>query len=361
MFKKIIFYILFKLLTVEICSNSFLMHKENTQNNEFNQYIFNLSLDNQEYIYPSYFNMKTFYIHILDNKTEIPIFSKDDIFNISIQNQTFHYLNTSKSEKYYASVGISRNFTNFKEFQNIEKENQNKSDFCFLNMIEKEQENNKSYKGSYISLIQKENDEAINKAGNETIIYYIKKIKELSGVECKDESGENDEMVNITCDYFNYEDLPDLYFEMKGGMGVMALSVDMFKILSNYKVELKIKYRKKTEEISTNFYKWILGEPVTKNYNFFVNYTDKEKPYLIIVPSSLDGFILILVATVGGFLFLFIFLIIIYCSAKKENKLKNSFEEKGRYRNNFFSMDKNYINESIEEDGNEIVIKSSNE
>ena len=74
MFKKIIFYILFKLLTVEICSNSFLMHKENTQNNEFNQYIFNLSLDNQEYIYPSYFNMKTFYIHILDNKTEIPIF-----------------------------------------------------------------------------------------------------------------------------------------------------------------------------------------------------------------------------------------------------------------------------------------------
>ena len=420
MFKKIIFYILFKLLTVEICSNSFLMHKENTQNNEFNQYIFNLSLDNQEYIYPSYFNMKTFYIHILDNKTEIPIFSKDDVFNISIRNQTFHYLNTSKSEKYYASVGISRNFTNFKEFQNIEKENQNKSDFCFLNMIEKEQENNKSYKGSYISLIQKENDEAImsfgefdsqfdtgisrqcqseygyyfscqvssikigvseiytsstskleigifsisdeyiilpNKAGNETIIYYIKKIKELSGVECKDESGENDEMVNITCDYFNYEDLPDLYFEMKGGMGVMALSVDMFKILSNYKVELKIKYRKKTEEISTNFYKWILGEPVTKNYNFFVNYTDKEKPYLIIVPSSLNGFILILVATVGGFLFLFIFLIIIYCSAKKENKLKNSFEEKGRYRNNFFSMDKNYINESIEEDGNEIEEK----
>ena len=33
----------------------------------------------------------------------------------------------------------------------------------------------------------------------------------------------------------------------------------------------------------------------------------------------------ILIATIGGIVFLFIFLIIIYCSAKKENKMKNDY------------------------------------
>ena len=65
-------------------------------------------------------------------------------------------------------------------------------------------------------------------------------------------------MVNITCDYFNYEDLPDLYFAMKGGMGVMALSIDMFKILSNFKLELKLKYRKKKCQLTSTLFSLIL-------------------------------------------------------------------------------------------------------
>ena len=396
------------------------MQKENSKNNEFNRYIFNLTLDNKLHIYPSYFNMCSFYIHNYDDLNNFPMFSKENVFNISINDQTFNYINTSTGlyNKTYTSVGISKNLTNFKEFSDIEE--YNKTYFCFLDMVAKEQEKHKSYKGSFISFIQKENDRAVmsfgeldsqfdtslshqcqseygyyfscqvssikigvneiyspssarqeiaifsisdeyiilpNKAGNETILYYNKKIKELFSVECKDESKENDEMINITCDYFNYEYLPDLYFEMKGGMGVMALSIDMFKLLSNFKMELKLKYRKKPEDININSYLWILGEPVTKNYNFFVNYTDKEKPYLIIVPSSLNGFILILVATGGGFLFLFIFLIIVYCSAKKENKLKNNFGEKGKY--DLFSLDKNYENEPKEDDDKKININEN--
>ena len=161
-------------------------------------------------------------------------------------------------------------------------------------------------------------------------------------------------MINLTCDYFNYEDLPDLYFEMKGGIGVMALSVDMFKILTNYRLEFKLKYINSEENSLIN--KWILGEPATKNYNFFANFTDKEKTYLIIVPSSLDGFILILIATIGGIVFLFIFLIIIYCSAKKENKMKKNYFGDKRFnsKTTFYSGDKNYINEPIEEHDNEI-------
>ena len=42
------------------------MHKENNENNKFTPYIFNLSLDDQIFIYPSYFNMTSFYVHIQD-------------------------------------------------------------------------------------------------------------------------------------------------------------------------------------------------------------------------------------------------------------------------------------------------------
>ena len=396
------------------------MHKENNENNKFTPYIFNLSLDDQIFIYPSYFNMTSFYVHIQDENENNSISFNDHINNITIGNQTFYYINRSSNyfeNKYYASVGISKNFSNFREFSFISS-NYNLSDFSYIDMLQKEQQNNKDYQGSYISFIQNENNEAImsfgefdsqfdtgdsykcqsefgyyfscqissikigvneiyttstgkqeigifsltdeylilpSKPGNETMFYYKNKIYELFGIECIDENEGSDKMINLTCDYFNYEDLPDLYFEMKGGIGVMALSVDMFKILANYKLEFKLKYRKYGEDISL-MNKWILGEPVTKNYNFFVNYTDKEKPYLIIVPSSLNGFILILIATVGGFVFLFIFLTIIYCSAKKENKMKNNIFERKKYnsRTNFFSIDKNYINEAIEEHENEL-------
>ena len=203
-----------------------------------------------------------------------------------------------------------------------------------------------------------------SKPGNETAFYYKNKIKELFGIECTEETGKND-MINITCNYFNYEDLPDLYFELKSGIGVMALSVDMFKILANYKLEFKLKYKKQGKQ-ELHYNKWILGEPVTKNYNFFVNYTDKEKAYLIIVASSLEGYIFIFVAIIGGFIFLFIFLTIIYCSAKREKiKKKNKIElgnKIGNSRNNFFSIDKNYIHEPIleHEEENENEDKNSN-
>ena len=416
MFKKLFPFLLFEI----IYCKQYLMHKENNENNKFTPYIFNLSLDDQIFIYPSYFNMTSFYIHIQDEIEDNTITFKDHINNITIGNQTFYYINRSSNyleNKYHASVGISENFSNFREFSFISP-NYNLSDFSYIDMLQKEQENNKDYQGSYISFIQNENNEAImsfgefdsqfdtgdsykcqsefgyyfscqissikigvneiyststgkqeigifsltdeylilpSKPGNETMFYYKNKINELFGVECIDENEGGDKMINLTCDYFNYEDLPDLYFEMKGGIGVMALSVDMFKILANYKLEFKLKYRKYGEDVSL-MNKWILGEPVTKNYNFFVNYTDKEKPYLIIVPSSLNGFILILIATVGGFVFLFIFLTIIYCSAKKENKMKNNIFERKKYnsRSNFFSMDKNYINETIEEHENEL-------
>ena len=416
MFKNLFPFLLFEI----IYCKQYLMHKENNENNKFTPYIFNLSLDDQIFIYPSYFNMTSFYVHIQDENENNSISFNDHINNITIGNQTFYYINRSSNyfeNKYYASVGISKNFSNFREFSFISS-NYNLSDFSYIDMLQKEQQNNKDYQGSYISFIQNENNEAImsfgefdsqfdtgdsykcqsefgyyfscqissikigvneiyttstgkqeigifsltdeylilpSKPGNETMFYYKNKINELFGIECIDENEGSDKMVNLTCDYFNYEDLPDLYFEMKGGIGVMALSVDMFKILANYKLEFKLKYRKYGEDISL-MNKWILGEPVTKNYNFFVNYTDKEKPYLIIVPSSLNGFILILIATVGGFVFLFIFLTIIYCSAKKENKMKNNIFEKKRLnsRTNFFSIDKNYINEAIEEHENEL-------
>ena len=415
MFKKLFYFLLFQTILKKICSKSIFMKKENSENNEFNPYIFNLSLFDQISVYPSFFNMCSFYIHVQDETKDSQKYLEDNIYNVSsIDNKTFYYINTSFEEdsKIYASVGISINTTNYNEFSEL---NYNKSDFFYLNMIKKEEGNLKSY----MSFIQKENNEAImsfgefdsqfdkgdsnkcfseygyyfgcqvlaikigvneiytpstgkveigifsisdeylilpSKPGNETIFYYKNKIKELFGIECIDESKENDEMINITCDYFNYEDLPDLYFEMKGGIGVMALSVDMFKILANYKMEFKIKHRKKNDDNSF-FNKWILGEPVTKNYNFFANYTDKDKSYVIVIPASLNGFILILIATVGGFVFLFIFLSIIYCSARKENKYKNEFyddNKKMNLRNNIFSMDKNNINEVIEEHENEI-------
>ena len=416
MFKILFTFFLFEI----IYCKQYMMHKENNENNEFKPYIFNLSLDDQIFIYPSFFNTTSFYVHIQDEINDNSISFSDHINNITIGNQTFYYINRSSNyleNKYYASVGISKNFSNYKEFSQI-SQNYNLTDFSYINMLQKEQENNINYEGSYISFIQNENNEAImsfgqfdsqfdtgdsykcqsefgyyfscqissikigvneiyspatgkqeigifsitdeylllpSKPGNETVFYYKNKINELFGIECIDENEGTDKMINLTCDYFNYEDLPDLYFEMKGGIGVMALSVDMFKILANYRLEFKLKYRKYGEDISL-MNKWILGEPVTKNYNFFVNYTDKEKPYLIIIPSSLNGFILILIATVGGFVFLLIFLTIIYCSAKKENKMKNNLFEKKRYnsRTNFYSIDKNYINEAIEEHENEL-------
>ena len=134
----------------------------------------------------------------------------------------------------------------------------------------------------------------------------------------------------------------------------MALSIDLFKILNDYSLEFKIKYVNTTGSNNNN---WYLGEPVIKNYNFLLNYTDESNVELIIKPSSLNGFILIIVACVGGFLFLFLFLTIIYCVSKKDKKRKNYFSGwnlKGKKNSDYFYMAKNsYIQEKIEENEEE--------
>ena len=134
----------------------------------------------------------------------------------------------------------------------------------------------------------------------------------------------------------------------------MALSIDLFKILSDYSLEFKIKYVNITGSNNNN---WYLGEPVIKNYNLLLNYTDEKNAELTIQPSSLNGFILIIVACVGGFLFLFLFLTIIYCVSKKDKKRKNYFSKwnkKGKKNSDYFYMAKNsYIQERIEENEEE--------
>ena len=84
---------------------------------------------------------------------------------------------------------------------------------------------------------------APKKQGEDTLDYYKTKIKELFGIECHKTFGEDNYSVFI-CNYFNYEDLPDLSFVMKGGIQIMALSIDLFKIIKDYKLELKIKHYK---------------------------------------------------------------------------------------------------------------------
>ena len=167
MFKNIFFLFLLKSIIIELFCKQYLMHKEEYENNEFKPYIFNLSLDNQIFIYPSFFNMSSFYIHIQDEQKNYNKTLENYKNNITIKNKTFYYINTSTNyveNKYYASVGISQNFSNYKEFSPVLSE-QTLSDFSYIEMLKKEQENNNSYKGSYISLIQNENNEAIMSFG----------------------------------------------------------------------------------------------------------------------------------------------------------------------------------------------------
>ena len=168
----------------------------------------------------------------------------------------------------------------------------------------------------------------------------------------------------MRCDYFNYEDLPDLSFVMESGFSIMALSIDLFKILKNFTLEFKIKYKNDSEDSNI----WYLGEPVVKNYNFLLNYTDRSNVKLLIIPSSLNGFILIIVACVGGFLFLFIFLTIIYCVSKNDKKFakrKSYFSNWNlglRNTNNSFISHRNtYIKEKVEENSDEDEKSESSE
>ena len=412
-----LFFIIINLI-IQLNSIEFILKKNISLHNEFNPYIFNFTLnDNTFIVYPSIFDTTQSYILIQeednDNNTDsdniITNFyekyeNNDDECDIDIAGLIFHYFKEKQFNKdYLGIIGISnKNKNNTRKITNWRN-------YSYLYMLEWEYKNI----SNYISFIQKESDEALiqfgeinpffNKgasrrcsctdkfwscelltlkiggnevcpsSGNEYAIFSISEeyiiapysqgkillntykdlIEKLFGVECFLKNGAND-LTNLTCTYFNYEDLPDLSFVLKGDIKIMALSIDLFKILSDYNLEFKIKYVNKTGSNNNN---WYLGEPVIKNYNFLLNYTDENNVELIIQPSSLNGFILIIVACVGGFLFLFLFLTIIYCVSKKDKKRKNYFSEwnlKGKKTIDHLYMEKNsHINEKIEENEEE--------
>ena len=323
------------------------MKKNSSENNEFKPYIFNFTLDNTSIAHLSIFDTSNSYILIQDeNMTDGN--QKQQIY---INGSEFYYIKTNSTNNtdYFGIVGISNTNKN----SPLKINEAEKKKYSYLSMLKSGGENS-----GYINFIQKENNEAAisfgkkerifdqsssrncqcndiywscqisslkvggkeiysltdNKKeygifsiseeniiapksrGIEIIKFYKKKIKELFDVNCNE---------SLTCEYFNYEDLPDLSFVMKGGIGIMALSIDLFKISNNYTLEFKIK-------LGDSDSNWYLGEPVVKNYNFLLNYSedDTNLTNLTIIPSSLNGFILIIVASVGGFLFLFILFIV---------------------------------------------------
>jgi len=380
-------------LIIELKSKEFIMKKNSNENNKFNPYIFNFTIDNTSISHLSIFDTSNSYIQIQGENV-----TNDSLELFYINEKKFYYIKTNNisSKEYFGIVGISNKD---KITPNIIKENKiDQKNYSYLSVLESEEE-----KTGYINFIQKENNEATmsfgiiekifkqsssrscqcndqywsceistlkvggkeiysttdnNKEygifsiseeniiapysrGKEIIDFYKKKIEELFGINCNE---------SLTCEYFNYEDLPDLSFVMKGGIGIMALSIDLFKILDNYTLEFKIKLGNKNDK-SNN---WYLGEPVVKNYNFLLNYS-KGNANLTIIPSSLSGFILIIVACVGGFLFLFIFIISIYCMSRKE-KMSEKFRlpkyDDSKYGDEIYFR-KDTIHEKIEENEEE--------
>ena len=380
-------------LITELKSKEFIMKKNSSENNEFKPYIFNFTLDNTSISHLSIFDTSNSYIQIQGENV-----TNDSLEHFFINENKFYYIitNNISDKDYFGIVGIS-NKDKITPYI-INHENIDQKQYSYLSMLESEKENT-----GYINFIQKENNEAImsfgkierifnqsssricqcndqywsceistlkvggkeiysttdNKkeygifsiseeniiapylSGIQIIDFYKKKIEELFGINCNEA---------FICEYFNYEDLPDLSFVMKGGIGIMALSIDLFKILNNYTLEFKIKLGNKDDKRNN----WYLGEPVVKNYNFLLNYS-KGNANLTIIPSSLSGFILIIVACVGGFLFLFIFIMGIYCMSKKEKKSKKFTIEKlddNKYGDEIY-FGKDTINEKIEENEEE--------
>ncbi len=165
---------------------------------------------------------------------------------------------------------------------------------------------------------------------------YQKYIKETFGAECiKDYNL----LIGLKCNYFNYKEMSDLSFIMKGEFGILALSADLFKVLDNNYLELKIKINNKTNESN-----WYLGEPVIKNYNLLLNYTNFSDISLIIVPLSTNSFIIISIVILLGFLLLIFFIMVminIYKKGKKKEKYEFFNNENLKKNNLFFSFGKN--------------------
>ena len=193
--------------------------------------------------------------------------------------------------------------------------------------------------------------------GIKILNYFENYIKENYGVNCKKNQSN---FIELICDNFNYKELPDLTFMMKGNLGILALSRDLFKKTNN-DLELKIK-------IYYSIYNyWYLGEPIVKNYNLLLNYTDSKDASLIIIPLNKNGFILILIAIILGFVVLISFIIIIiYIIKKAKNKKeKNTFFSWGsdnpKKENAFFSFGKNSISKNNYTDSIEKIEEEEDE
>jgi hypothetical protein len=423
MFFLIIFILINQLNTID-----FTLKKNISIDNEFCPYTLNFTLNNNTFqVYPAIIDTTQSYIltqeeqnnnssdinNIIINYYE----NNNNYLDINISGTIFHYFKAKEKlidKGYLGIIGIS----NKNRYKNSYINNNNWHKFSYLHMLKQEYGEIQKY----INFIQKEDDEALIEfgdinpvfqtstsrrcscnnifwscelsslkiggneiypsssneyaifsiseefiiapryQGNKTLVYYKNLIQELFGEECNLNYTNKNNLANLTCPYFNYEDLPDLSFVMKGGIKIMALSIDLFKILNDFSLELKIKFYMNREDNN-----WYLGEPVIKNYNLLLNYTDEENAELIIIPSSLNGFILIIVACVGGFLFLFLFLTIIYCASKndkKSKKRKSYFSGWGFGKKNsdiFFMAKNSYIQEKIEENEDEDIKSEGSE
>ena len=156
-------------------------------------------------------------------------------------------------------------------------------------------------------------------SGEEVLDYYLKKINDNYG-EKTCEKKENDTKISyLDCSYFNFPNLPNLYIKLNGEFVVMALSCDLFKEVGekDNKKQLFFKLIVNNNDNDSDL-NWYLGEPIIKNYNFFLDYNDQKNIKISIMPNSLNGYLLIIVAVLGGFLFLIIFLAILYFLSKKE-------------------------------------------
>ena len=412
MFKNIIFLIY---LIIEINSKKYILIKNSIEKYDFSPYTFDFTLNNQSIANQSIFDTTQTYI-LIQNNNENSNLSKNILLNnndkedknITINGKIFKYKTTNKliDKGYNGIIGLSNIDLSKMEVYSylymIEEEEKNIKrvisfvqteekqalmlfgdiDSRFNHSISRKCECSSIYWSCKISSIKVGENELYTPENREYGIFSIseeyiiapkipgviiiseyKKIIEGSfGIVCNENENAVNKLVNLTCNYFNYEELPDLTFVMEDGFGIMAISIDLFKIIDN-RLEFKIKYKNNSDDNSNN---WYLGEPVVKNYNLLLDYTNESSVNLIIIPASLNGFILIIVACVGGFLFLFVFLTCIYCLSKKDKSDNNNNKKRKSYfsgwinRNknsdNFFSAINsynNYISEKIQENDDE--------
>ena len=152
------------------------------------------------------------------------------------------------------------------------------------------------------------------RAGITVLNYYEKLIKDTFEVNCIKEN--NNKLIYLKCGYFNYNETLDLSFIMKGDIRILGMSQDLFRMIDKDNLELKIRINNNTKDNV-----WYLGEPIVKNYNLLLNYTNLSDISLIIIPSNLNGFILVTIAMILGFILLIVFIIIIiYLLKKGKNK-----------------------------------------